>query len=412
MAKSLLYSINIFLILILLFSSYYSGMVFAQEPPEDPNTPWTPPEPTGTPRKGEIVTVEPTLIPPVPGGYLTAWTMDYQFNRKDSFSKGESIYFILICSSASYLLCWYEYYPAGSIPPGHWMERPWSGPYSGSIGFGPLTPEPAEPYGQHAERFWIFDIPSRTIYEAIARWNYEKPEPEKIPTQSSISVSQSNIDPGQQIIITASVNPAPPGGTLVIQSNQGGGTWAPIQSDSATSGSISTSWSTTNPGTCLFQAVYSGYLDANSNKEYMSSQSSAQTVKIQLIKTTLSLMISRTNVYIDALTGSSGPVEISGILSPAEAGGLITLTYSTPEGTTYTTVIAGPGGIFADSFTPNSAGNYQITANYQGDQTHEASMSQTVSLTVNKNWSTFMVIIGILIVAGALFLFYRQKRIR
>ena len=384
----------------------------AQEPPSDPNQPWSPPPPSETIGSSGL----PMLINPpgTGGGAILGWMTDYQFNKKDSFSGSESMYLILQSPYTSYVVSWWEYYPAGYVPGGHWIFRPWVGRFAGGVAFGPMTAEPSEPYGQHAERLWLFDLRTWQRGETLVRWTYEKPRPEQLSTKLSLGVSTTQANPGQSITITASITPVPPGGTLTIQVSSMGGGWTTIQSGSATAGSLSAPWAVPNPGTYSFQTVYDGYFDSAANKQYLQTSSSTQTVTVQLVQTTLMLSASPTSSEVDALTGSAGTISVTGTLNPQVAGATVILIYSTPTGNSLKPVVVGPGGIFTDSFTPTRPGTYTVSAQYQGDQTHQPSTSQSVVVTVGQSWTTAIALGALVaaIVIGGAVVFLRRKRSR
>jgi len=380
--------------------------VRAQEPP-GPDEPWFPPEPSVIGGYGG-----PVIIPPSPGptpGAVAAWMTDYQFNRRDHFSGSESMYLFLSTPFTRYILCWYEYYPPGNIPRGHWITR-WVGFFSGTVAFGPFPPEPNEPYGLHVERLWLVDVPTRRRAEALVRWYYDPPKIDDIITTVSIFVSTVEAKPGQQITITASLAPLPSGGTLTVQMNSGGGAWVPIQSASASSGSLSVPWNAPSPGTYLFQGVYDGYQDTSARKKYLPSTSSAQTVRVQLIQTTMFVTVSPTEVSRDILTGSTGSITVTCTLSPAISGALVSLAYSTPAGDTMRVVAVGPTGSVTDSFTPSVKGTCRVTASFPGDQTHVSCTSQPVSFEVKENYSTLIVVLVAVAAVASLVLYgYRRS---
>jgi hypothetical protein len=401
------------LFLIALAALSLPSMVLAQtEPPSDPNAPWNPPPPSGSYAGYPNIAIVPG--PGGGGGAILAYTADYQFNRQDTFSGSESFFVVLMTPFTNYAILWYEYYPPGSVPRGQWIIGPppwWDCCYSGTVAFTAI-PEPSEPLGQHAERFKIFDFASKKFYEAIARWTYGTVAPNTVTTSTSLGSLPNNPTSGQSITIYASVSPVPTGGTLTIQVSSPGGGWTPILSGSASSGSLSAPWSVPGgSGTYTFQAVYSGYLDSTANKQYQQSSSSPQTLTVQLISTSLTLSASPSSVAIDALTGSTGTITVTGTLSPVAVGAGVILTYSTPSGTNSKSVVVGPGGIFTDSLTPTTAGTYTISAQYMGDQSHQGSQSPPTSVVVTTSWTSVIAITGVVVLAVlvALILMLRRR---
>jgi hypothetical protein len=398
------------IMLAMIFLLTLQPIAIGQQPPEPPgpDQPWNPPPPSGTGYTGGL-----TVIPgPGGGGAAAAWMTDYQYNRQDHFSGSETLYLFVVSPYASYFLWWYEYYPSGNVPQGHWMM--WSvGPLSGGMYvLGPMSPEPSEPYGLHAERVWMMDAASSNFVDAIARWSYDAPAPSTIPTSSQISLSQSQVNPGEQVFVTASVSPAPTGGTLSISLSESGQQWNILNSAQASTGSVSVNWSPPGPGTYNFKATFSGYTDTGANKIYSQSESAPARLVVQLIQTTLTLSVSPSSTSIDVLTRAVSSVTLTGTLTPSISGAYVLIAISGPSGQTSRTEVTGPGGSFSESFTPSQAGVYTISASYPGDATHQPSQAGSSTVTVTETWTTALVIVGIVVVAViaiVLFLMFRRK---
>ena len=240
-----------------------------------------------------------------------------------------------------------------------------------------------------------------------------------LSTSLQVTLSQSQVNPGQQVVVSASVSPAPTGGTLSLSVSESGGQYstqwrAVLNSAQASPGTASVSWSPPGPGTYNFKATFSGYTDTAANKIYSQSESVPTSITVQLMQTTLTLSASPTSTDIDALTGSTGTITITGTLSPQVAGASVLLSYSTPSGNSFKPVVVGPGGIFGDSLTPTKPGIYTISAQYQGDQTHQPTTSQSVVVTVGQNWMT-AIAIGAVVAAAIIIVavvFLRRRRTR
>lgn len=398
------------IILAMIFLLTLQPIAIGQQPPEPPSSdqPWNPPPPSGT---GNIGTF--TVIPgPGGGGAAAAWMADYQYNKQDHFSGSQTLYLFVVSPYANYFLWWYEYYPTGSVPQGHWMM--WAvGPLSGGMYvLGPMSPEPSEPYGLHAERVWMMDTASGNFADTIARWSYDAPAPSTIPTSSQISLSQSQVNPGEQVLVTASVSPAPTGGTLSISLSGNSQQWSILNSAQASTASVSVNWSPPGPGTYNFKATFSGYTDTGANKIYSQSESTPARLVVQLIQTTLTLSVSPSSTSIDVLTRAVSSVTLTGTLTPSISGAYVLITTSGPSGQTSRTEVTGPGGLFSESFTPSQAGVYTISASYPGDATHQPSQAGSSTATVTESWTTALVIVGIVVVAVVaivLFLMFRRR---
>jgi hypothetical protein len=114
-------------------------------------------------------------------------------------------------------------------------------------------------------------------------------------------------------------------------------------------------------------------------------------------------------------------VAINGVIQPAMAVD-ITIHITPPNGTSTTrTVTSAPSGTFTDTFTPNSAGTWQVTAQWDGDATYASyqSLAATVTVkTVDITWTyavagiaigAIALIVGLLVTVWY-FLFKRKPR--
>lgn len=76
-------------------------------------------------------------------------------------------------------------------------------------------------------------------------------------------------------------------------------------------------------------------------------------------------------------------IMVSGEILPAVANVPVTLNYSDPDGLTFErTVITGLDGTYDDYYSPAKTGQWRVMASWEGDSTHNRSMSQTTSFTV------------------------------
>jgi hypothetical protein len=78
------------------------------------------------------------------------------------------------------------------------------------------------------------------------------------------------------------------------------------------------------------------------------------------------------------LTGASS----SGALSPAVDGAVISIVYTSPDGSTTTHVRpTGSTGSFDDSLRPHDPGVWHVQAHWDGDETHLPADSPSCSFT-------------------------------
>jgi outer membrane protein assembly factor BamB len=93
--------------------------------------------------------------------------------------------------------------------------------------------------------------------------------------------------------------------------------------------------------------------------------------------TTISCSISPSQVF------RGGSIVVSGFITPAVTGQLITLTYTRPNGYAYTSwSTCHSDGSYSHSYTPDTAGPWSITVSWVGNATHSGA-STSKSFTVN-----------------------------
>jgi outer membrane protein assembly factor BamB len=96
-----------------------------------------------------------------------------------------------------------------------------------------------------------------------------------------------------------------------------------------------------------------------------------------LIPTTLACSISSSQV------SKGGTISVSGFITPAVAGQLITLTYTRPNGYAYTSwSTCHSDGSYSHSYNPDTAGPWSVTVSWMGNATHSGA-STSKSFTVN-----------------------------
>jgi len=78
-------------------------------------------------------------------------------------------------------------------------------------------------------------------------------------------------------------------------------------------------------------------------------------------------------------------LEITGAIAPAHSGALVTITYKSADGSTFTrTVLTSSDGTFSYSFTPQSSGEWSVYASWSGDEDHQGSTGETTSFVVEE----------------------------
>jgi len=109
---------------------------------------------------------------------------------------------------------------------------------------------------------------------------------------------------------------------------------------------------------------------------YKESESSPATLTVTKIQSTLIITASPLTINVGET------VTISGTITPAQVA-TITLTYTKPDGTTTTSVVASSDtGAFTYATELNQAGVWQITASWNGNEQYEAAVSSPITVTV------------------------------
>jgi len=78
-------------------------------------------------------------------------------------------------------------------------------------------------------------------------------------------------------------------------------------------------------------------------------------------------------------------LEVTGAISPPHGGVSVSITYRSADGSTFTrSVLTSSDGTFSDSLTPQSSGEWSVSASWPGDEDHYASASEIISFTVKE----------------------------
>lgn len=104
---------------------------------------------------------------------------------------------------------------------------------------------------------------------------------------------------------------------------------------------------------------------------------SSITITVTKLSSAITLFISLSEVTI------STSLTISGSISPSILGITVTLTYTKPDGSTFTrTTTTGSDGAYSDSYTPVDAGSWSVKASWEGDAAYSGATSQTLEFNV------------------------------
>ena len=170
---------------------------------------------------------------------------------------------------------------------------------------------------------------------------------------------------GQSVTFTATVNPAPDGGTLAF--NDGGVAITGCTAQALIAGKATCPATYTASGSHTITAVYSG------NADFLASTSSplTQTVGLNITTTSLSSSIS-SSIY-------GQPVTFTVTVSPGAASGIVTFK----DGTTSVGTGTLSNGTATFSTSILAAGGHSMTAVYGGNTTYGGSTSNSLSQSVS-----------------------------
>ncbi len=133
-------------------------------------------------------------------------------------------------------------------------------------------------------------------------------------------------------------------------------------------------------------ATYHGRSGSASSTISDRSSSMQINVTIPRTSTSISCSVSPSTVLI------GGSVTVSGMISPAVGGAMVTLTYAKPNTSSFTrTVTTSPNGVYSDNYTPDKLCSYSVIASWPGDEDYKEATSLPVLFTVKKNPSSISI---------------------
>jgi len=154
--------------------------------------------------------------------------------------------------------------------------------------------------------------------------------------------------------------------------------------------------------------------------QQLTQECQSKILKGENAESEISLMVSPTEATAEEEVKVSGTLSHSSEMPiPVEIkwpNAAITIEYTKPDGTKLTkTAIASNDGSFDESFTPDTDGDWSVTASWEGSEDHAGATSQTANLSVQKaskgsipGFPFESIILGIL--AGVLMLWLLQRR--
>jgi len=191
----------------------------------------------------------------------------------------------------------------------------------------------------------------------------------------TISISQTRANVGSTVTISGELSPARLNAPIIIQKrSENETTWRTLASvPTNATGHYTYSWMPDTAGSFELRAIWEG--DAYA----LPSQSSTQTITVELSPSTLSISVSQTRTNV----GST--VTIEGNLSPARSGASIIIQWRREGETawrTLATATTDAAGHYAYSWRPESEGSFELRAYWEGDASTMASQSDTLVVDV------------------------------
>jgi hypothetical protein len=144
--------------------------------------------------------------------------------------------------------------------------------------------------------------------------------------------------------------------------------------DDNSDGTYIGTWDSTGAslGTYLIDIVATDNLDNSGEGENIAS------CNVLKSSTILSCFVSSSSITI------GNTVTISGSITPALSGKVVTLTYTKPDSSTVTRTCTTNPGDYTDIYTPDSTGIWSVKASWDGDATYSGAFSALMSFTVSK----------------------------
>jgi hypothetical protein len=198
------------------------------------------------------------------------------------------------------------------------------------------------------------------------------PPPPVVPT-IACTLSSPQIDIGRTVTITVIIGPARVAPVTIQTKRLEDASWSNLTTAATDGfGRFEQGWTVNVLGAYNVRAyVY----PSNSFSEMYSFPEFLSVTKIRM---QLSCSVRRPVMELGQVMATFG------YLIPAIEGASISLTYRKPTGPPITrNVQTGSGGLFNDTaFTPQEAGSWNVTASWEGDETHMSAMSPMAYFTV------------------------------
>jgi len=221
----------------------------------------------------------------------------------------------------------------------------------------------------------------------------------KIGSIISCAVNPASVTVGSSTTVSGSISPSHTAPVTIRYSTDGGFTWIILTTiTSQPNGSYSKAWTPLAVSTYKVKASWAG------DGDHEGAESPIQTLAVKA-SSTISCSVSPERVK----KGETAPV--SGSISPLHAGVTVTLTYKRPDGSTFKqTLTTTSTGMFSDTYKPETAGSWSVTASWEGDQDHNPATSTAFIFTVEEEFPILLVASIAIITVVAIGVYFFLKR--
>jgi 5-hydroxyisourate hydrolase-like protein (transthyretin family) len=127
------------------------------------------------------------------------------------------------------------------------------------------------------------------------------------------------------------------------------------------------------------------------------SGSASSTLPYETSSMQMDVMVPRTSTRISCSVSPSTvrineSVTVSGDISPAIGGAIVTLTYTKPDASLFTRVVTtSSNGAYSDNYIPDQLGSYSVIASWSGNEDYGGATSLPTSFMVRKNPSSISI---------------------
>lgn len=194
----------------------------------------------------------------------------------------------------------------------------------------------------------------------------------KASSTIACTLSSSTVPYGQGITIAGTISTATDG-TVTLEHSIDGSTWVTIASGASSNSMYSSSWTPPEAVTFYLRAKWDG------NINYHGATSAIHTLTITKASSSITCTLSPTSIMLDS------SLTISEEISPAISEAPVTIYYRLKGLTTYNILVTtqtDDQGNYEYTWTPHSAGTYEITTTWTGNSNYDGAQSGISLLNV------------------------------